>query len=222
MKNVLVIAPHADDETLGCGGTLLKHQAKGDAIHWLLLTEMSQEAGYQPEQIAKRKQQLLEVEQGYGFASVTHLRFPPAALEQVPAAEFIGAIANAIHSIKANVIYMPFHSDVHSDHRVAAQAVIACSKSFRAPFVERILAYETISETDYNLNPAEPAFRPNVYVDISDYAQQKLALLNIYDSEVGDFPFPRSTKAVQALESLRGSQCNSQAAEAFMLLKEIG
>ena len=69
-----------------------------------------------------------------------------------------------------------------------------------------MLAYETLSETEFSLDPSQ-TFRLNVFVDISPFLKQKLELLRIYASELGVFPFPRSETAIKALAQLRG--CNS-------------
>jgi LmbE family N-acetylglucosaminyl deacetylase len=84
-----------------------------------------------------------------------------------------------------------------------------------------LLAYETLSETDFNLKPGATAFTPNTWVDIADYLDNKLSIIKIYESEFKAFPFPRSEEAIVAQARIRGIQCNSHAAEAFMLLKEI-
>ena len=96
----------------------------------------------------------------------------------------------------------------------------ACVKWFRYPSVRRVLAYETISgKTELGLS-LEAVFRPNVFVDISAYLERKLEIMSIYKSEVQDFPFPRSMRAIRSLAEWRGTSAGFQAAEAFELLRE--
>jgi LmbE family N-acetylglucosaminyl deacetylase len=83
------------------------------------------------------------------------------------------------------------------------------------------MTYETLSETEFGLNPVDSSFRPNLFVNISDQINLKLAILKIYQSELGEHPFPRSLDAVQALALLRGSQMGVKAAEAFQILREF-
>ena len=64
---ILAISVHPDDETLGCGGTLLKHQSKGDEVFWLNLTEVTQELGYSDEYIKSREKQIKIVISEYQF-----------------------------------------------------------------------------------------------------------------------------------------------------------
>lgn len=220
-KNILVIAPHADDESLGCGGTLLRHNSNNDRLHWLLITGMSEASGFTLDRIAVRQKEIQEVAKKYNFQSVTQLELPPAALETLSMGDIIGGISKAINSIKPEIVYVPYRNDAHSDHEIVFDAAMSATKIFRYPFIKRVLAYETISETDFGMKPEDGGFRPNVFVDISQYLQDKLNILDIYESEMGQFPFPRSRKALEALATLRGAQSNTQAAEAFMLLKEV-
>lgn len=221
MKKVLIVAPHADDETLGCGGTILKYVELGYQVHWLLVTGMSEQAGFSQSQIEKRDQEIKQVTKAYNFTSVHQLNLYPARLETLPKGGVIGSIGEIIASIKPEQVFTVYRNDAHSDHEVVYDAVMSATKSFRYPFVQRVLAYETMSETDFGLKPEDGGFKPNVYVDIEGYLEKKLAILELFESEVAEFPFPRSRKALESLAYVRGAQCNAQAAEAFMLIKEV-
>lgn len=220
-KSVLVVAPHADDETLGCGGTILRLIQEGYQVSWLLVTGMSEAAGYSASQIEKRQQEIDKVAAAYLFSNIYTLDFPPAQLDALPKGQVIGAVSNVIQALKPEQIYCVYRNDAHSDHEVVYDAVMASTKAFRAPFVKRVLAYETLSETDFGTKPEDSGFRPNVFVDIAPFLEQKLELLACFESEIGQFPFPRSTEALRALAMVRGVQCNAHAAEAFMLIKEF-
>lgn len=221
MKNVLVIAPHPDDETLGCGGTLLKHKASGDKIHWLIVTGIDEEAGYSAERINTRSREIKTVSTMYGFDSVVNLKLLTTKLDIIPMQQLVNMIGDAILKIRPQILYVPFPGDIHTDHKVVFQAVAACSKWFRFESIKRILAYEALSETDFSISPEINAFTPNVFVDISEFLQEKLQIMQTYKSEIGSFPFPRSEKAILALSQIRGAAAGCEAAEAFMLLKEI-
>jgi LmbE family N-acetylglucosaminyl deacetylase len=221
VRKVLVVAPHADDESLGCGGTILKHIAQGDEVHWLLVTGMSVESGFSQEQIEIRESEIKAVTGLYGFKQVHELYLPPASLDCLPKGQIIGAISSVVKVVEPEVIYTVYRNDAHSDHEVVFDAVMSATKSFRYPYIKRVLAYETISETDFGMKPEDGGFRPNVYFNISKYLERKLEILDVFSSEMGEFPFPRSRKALEALAILRGVQSSCNAAEAFMLLKEI-
>ena len=221
MKNILVVAPHADDESLGCGGTLLRHKEEGDSIHWLLVTGMREDCGFSKAQIDVRNQEIEQVKRQYGFNSLHRLELPPAALDTVALGKVISGISEVIEEVRPDVVYSPYRNDAHSDHEIVFDAVMSATKSFRYPFVKRLLAYETISETDFGMKPEDGGFKPNVYVDISSQLDKKLKILDIFESEMGEFPFPRSRRALVALATLRGVQSNCFGAEAFVLIKEI-
>lgn len=221
MKKVLVIAPHADDETLGCGGTILRYVESGYEVHWLLVTAVTEQYGYSSDKVKERQQEILSVSGMYGFNQVHELGLRPAALDTVGKGELIAGISRVVNQVKPEEVFTVYRNDAHSDHEAVYDAVMSATKSFRYPFIKRVLAYETISETDFGMKPEDSGFRPNVFIGIGEYLERKLEILEIFESEVGVFPFPRSRIAVEALARLRGAQCNQLAAEAFMLLKEI-
>jgi LmbE family N-acetylglucosaminyl deacetylase len=221
MSIVLAVAPHPDDETLGCGGTLLRHRAEGDDIHWLIITAMSEVLGFSAEQIIKRDKEITGIAEAYDFASITRLDLPTALLDTQPLGDLVGAIGGVFGSIQPEIVYAPFPGDAHSDHRVVFDAVSACCKWFRHSSLRRVMACEIPSETDVGIDPTSAPFRPNLFVNVSDYLDKKIQIMKNYDGEMGDFPFPRSEQSIRALAHHRGSQAGYAAAEAFMTLKEI-
>ncbi len=221
MTRILVIAPHPDDETLGCGGTLLRYRIEGAEIHWLIVTEMPAGNVYSPARREARDREIGLVADAYGFASVDRLGFPAAGLEAASLDRLVGAISTVVKRIEPEILFAPFAGDAHSDHRATFAAVAASSKWFRNPSVRRILAYEVLSETDSAIDPTTTGFRPNVFVNVGATIDAKLRIARLYAGEMGEFPFPRSEPAIRALASVRGAAAGVEAAEAFMLLKEI-
>lgn len=220
MSNVLIVAPHPDDEILGCGGVIYKHKNKGDQVHWLIVTNIFEEQGFSKERIAIRENEIDEVENMVGFDGVHRLKFPTAQLDSMPVEKLVSAIGQVFKEINAQIVYVPYRGDIHSDHRSVFDATVACTKWFRYPSVEKVLVYETLSETDFVIDSDANGFRPNVYVDISDYLEEKIKVMRIYESEMSKHPFPRSEEAIRALATLRGAAAGVKAAEAFMLVKE--
>tara|TARA_A100001015_G_scaffold297778_2_gene379671 strand:+ start:2134 stop:2805 length:672 start_codon:yes stop_codon:yes gene_type:complete len=220
-KKVLIVAPHADDETLGCGGTILRHDSNGDEVNWLLVTSLSQSSGYSKIAIEIRKKEIEKVNKQYNFKSQFELNYSPAKLESLPLKTLIDDFKKVIDKVKPDTIYMPHFGDVHSDHRIICDAIFACTKSFRNKYIKSIIAYETISETEFNIKSKDGAFVPNLWINIEKFIDKKLEIMNTYVSEVSDYPFPRSKKNIISLSSLRGSNVGLKSAEAFMILKEI-
>ncbi len=250
MNTVLVIAVHPDDETLGCGGTLLKHRACGDSIHWVILTAayagnrqgdmrtflhqrlevnlrdivatpLQVNAFSDEGAVLNRAKQIDEVAGLYGFSSVHDLGFPSMSLDQVPLTTIIGRLADVVHQVKPNIVLLPFHSDVHSDHRVAFEAAYSCTKSFRFPFIKKVLMMETMSETEFAPSLPAHSFIPNYFVDISNWMEKKIDITKVYRSEFDQHPFPRSETGVKSLAAIRGARAGCEYAESFMLLNEI-
>ena len=217
----LVIAPHPDDETLGCGGTILKLKAQGAEVHWLIVTTLEGVTGFPQSRVPVRAREIDTVHKAFGFDGVHACSLPAAALDTLDKGALIGAIGTVIKDVRPDRVFLPYRNDVHSDHAAVFDAAIAATKTFRSPFVKSIYAYETISETDFGLRPDDPGFRPNLYEDISGYLDRKISIMSLFEGEMGQFPFPRSEECLRALATLRGAQANCHAAEAFMILKEI-
>jgi|TARA_B100001093_G_scaffold372827_1_gene357809 LmbE family N-acetylglucosaminyl deacetylase len=218
MKNkVLVFAVHPDDETLGCGGTLLKHKANGDSINWLICTTIDKDQN----NFSLREKEIETVSNLYSFDSVHNLRLKTMQLDEYSISSLIEKISKVIKKVQPNIIYLPFKGDVHSDHRKIFEAAFSCTKSFRYPFIKNIYMMETLSETEFAPSTMGDNFVPNVFVDISKYLDKKIQLMNIFKSEIDAHPFPRSEKNIEALATFRGASCGYEYAESFMLLKEI-
>lgn len=218
MKTI-VIAPHPDDEVLGVGGTLLRRKAEGAKVAWLIVTAISVETGWKTEKVKQRADEIHRVTELFGFDEVFTLNFPTTQLDRLPMSDLVVGVSNAIKSFEPEEVFVPHPSDVHTDHRIVFDAVAGCTKWFRYPSVKRVLAYETLSETDFGLCKNQ-GFHPNVFIDIAPFLEDKLRAMDIYASELGTFPFPRSLQAIQALATLRGAASGFMAAEAFELLRE--
>ena len=217
---ILVISPHPDDETLGCGGTILKHKDIGDKIYWLIITNIDVKNGWDKNAVKKRQKEIETVAGMYGFEKTFKLDYPTAKLDIIPVQEINKSISEVILEIEPEIIYLPNRSDVHTDHQISFKAAYSCTKNFRYPFIKKILMYETLSETEFAPTLPESIFIPNVFVDITKYFEKKLEIFKKYKSEVMEEPFPRSLEVIEAFDKCRGSQIGEKYAEAFVLLKE--
>lgn len=221
MASIIVISAHPDDEVIGAGGTLLKHAANGDSVHWLIITNVFERDGFSKERVESRQQEIAEVAEKMGFASTYKLDYPTMQLHSGTIIDMVPKISAIFMKVKPEVIYVMNRSDAHSDHRIVFDAVAACTKSFRYPFIKKVLMYECLSETEFAPALIEKAFVPNYFVDITPYMQKKLNLTKIYASELAAHPFPRSLDNISALAHFRGASVGVQYAEAFQLIKYI-
>ena len=218
MNKILAIAVHPDDETLGCGGTLLKHKRNGDEIYWLICTTIKENHAYYKE----REKEIALVSKAYDFKSTYNLRFTTMQIDEYSVSELVSKISTVINEIQPNIIYLPFKGDVHSDHRKIFEASYSCTKSFRYPFIKKIYMMEVLSETEFAPSTKEDSFIPNVFIDISEYLEKKIDIMKIFQSEIGKHPFPRSERTLRSLATIRGATAGCEYAESFILLKEIG
>ena len=219
IAKTLVVAPHPDDEVLGVGGTLLRRKAEGAKVAWVIVTSIAGQSGWGEENVKNRADEIKQVAELFDFDEVFELNFPTTKIDLVPMGDLVSKISDVFRSFQPEEVFVPHPSDIHTDHRIVFDAVAGCTKWFRYPSVKRVLAYETLSETDFGLC-AEKGFHPNVFVDIEPFLDGKLQAMNIYESEIGEYPFPRSHEAIRALATLRGAASGFRAAEAFELLRE--
>tara|TARA_B100000212_G_C27352269_1_gene524185 strand:+ start:313 stop:984 length:672 start_codon:yes stop_codon:yes gene_type:complete len=216
----LIIGPHPDDEIIGCGGFILKSIKEGNDVGWCLITKISDQNIWSSEKINKK---LMEIEQSRKGLSIKKenfykLNYEATQLDNIPLAEIVKSIKKVIDKFKPTDLLIPNPSDIHSDHLITFKAAISSSKSFRSKSIKRILIYETISETEFAMDPRYNRFEPNLFVNISDFIQKKLDLLDIYKSEFGEFPFPRSKEVIEIKAKLNGSRIGVNAAEAFQMI----
>jgi LmbE family N-acetylglucosaminyl deacetylase len=221
MKNVIVISAHPDDEVLGAGGTLLKHKNRGDNLAWLIITGIDEANGFTKERVRTRELEIQQVADGIGFSKVYKLNYPTMGLTPEIVNEMIPKISSIFSQFEPEVIYVMNRSDAHSDHRYTFDAVVACTKSFRYPYIKKVLMYECISETEFAPQLSEKVFIPNYYVDISDFFDRKIEIMQIYQSELGEHPFPRSNRNIESLATFRGASVGVNYAESFQIIKII-
>jgi N-acetylglucosamine malate deacetylase 1 len=220
MNKVMFISVHPDDETFGCGGSILKHKAQGDRIFWLNLTGIFEghPMGFTQQEADKRAEVVDKVRSLYGFDEFVNLLLPTIMLDTIELGRIVRAIDEVIVKLKPEIIYLPNRSDVHSDHRIAFDAIYACTKNFRKPFINRLLMYETLSETEFAPALQENAFVPNCFIDVTPYLDKKIDIARLYETELMPDPLPRSIHALRGLAAFRGSRIGVYYAEAFCII----
>lgn len=213
---VIIFAPHNDDEVLGVGGTIVKHVTNGDEVYICEVT-----VGKNKERADLIKQEALQAHEILGVKKTYFLDFPVVGLSTMPVIELNKKIHNVVQEVKPDIAYIPHKGDMHIDHKVVAESAMVALRPVDSPQVRAIYAYETLSETEWNIQSADNLFVPNVYVDITDTIDKKLEAMKCYQSQLYSFPHPRSLKAIESLSQLRGSTVCVNHAESFMLIREI-
>ena len=218
---VLCISVHPDDETLACGGAILKHRENGDEVYWLILTDVYERDGWSSGFVQARHEEIRDISEIYGFVRTVELGLSTMMLDTIPRNEIIKKISGIISDVKPQILFCPNRTDIHSDHRVAFDCIMSATKSFNHQNLKRVLMYECISETEFAPPLPENSFQPNCFIDISKYLEEKIRIMKIYSTEMKSHPFPRSEKNIRALATFRGAQCGVEYAEGFMILKDI-
>lgn len=218
--NILVIAPHPDDELLGVGGTLIKHIHNKDMVTVCIVTR-GVEPLFSADIVDKTRQEAKVCHETIGVSSTIYLDFPAVMLEKQDRYIVNEKIHCIIQSCKPEIVYIPHIGDMQKDHQIVVEAAMVALRPKYEHQVKRVLAYETLSETGWHIPNVSNQFIPNVYSDISDYLTEKLKAMSYYQTQLSNYPNPRSLEAIEALAKYRGSTVNVRAAEAFILIREI-
>lgn len=220
MKKILVIAPHPDDEILGCGGTIIKNIALGNEVYVCVVTKGTPPL-FNPVRIEENQRNVKECHKHLGIKKTFFLDLPAAMLETVERHVFNGKLLDVVVEVKPDEVYIPHFGDMQKDHQMVVESAMVALRPKYNPPVKKIYGYETMSETGWNVPNVQNDFIPNVYVDVSNYLDAKLKALSFFKLQVHDFPDARSLEAVEALAKYRGALMNMRAAEAFMLIREL-
>ncbi|NLV21087.1 MAG: hypothetical protein GXY49_03755 [Syntrophomonadaceae bacterium] len=219
MENLLVFAPHPDDDVIGCGGTIARCVAQGNQATIVYLT--SGESGslsYSPAELARRREE--EAARAAALLGVKDLVFlhqPDGYITW--SQELVESLVSIIRSRQPSMVFLPHGGEEVRDHQQCSRLVLEACKRAAGPWfpscgkqswsVNKVWAYEVWT-------PLSPY---NMVVDISDFMQLKLAALRAHKSQLADIAYD---DAVQGLNRYRGITSGAgRYAECFQLLKTI-
>ena len=217
---VLVFAPHPDDEIIGIGGTIAKKAAIGDDVYVCIVTS-GQPPIYSDEATLIVQDEARRADNHLGVKETIFLNFPAVMLETVPRYKLNESISKVIQMIAPDEVYIPHRGDMQIDHQIVVDAAMVALRPKYDHVIKRIYAYETLSETGWNIPNTVNEFIPTVYEDITNTIKNKLGAMRIYTTQLAEFPAARSLEAIEALARFRGATVNVKAAEAFSLIREI-
>jgi LmbE family N-acetylglucosaminyl deacetylase len=214
MNNILVLAPHGDDEVLGCGGAICKHLETGDQVTVAFI-----KAPYD-----KRSEiQLLNTDSsknvlGYNKKVVLNLDIDDFFNKTL----FITKLEELIINEKPDYIYSTFCSDLHQDHRALFEALNSSCRTWGPHKVKKILLYETISSTNQGFYSHFHPFSPNYYVVLNQtHVDRKINAMKCYSEEIKDSSHLRSQENILHHLEARGREVMEKYAEAFYLIRSI-
>lgn len=217
-KNMVVIAPHPDDETLGAGGTIAKFVANGTKVSVLIVSGHLPPL-YSEEDFKKTRKEAINAFEILGIDNYEFLKIPATTVHELPVAEINSKIGNFINTLKPEIVLIPF-PDRHVDHRTIFESAVVSCRPISPSAPKTILAYETLSETHWNVPGVEPSFIPELFVNIDKTFEFKLKALKRYKSQIKNNK-SRSLEACKALAHFRGSQNGCDYAEAFKVIRII-
>ena len=199
--NVLVIAPHADDEVLGVGGTVHKYKEAGHKIYLVVCSKRAHDIDYS---------------HAHGnFEKVLNIELPDEHLYKFKN-ELIKNIEVFYNDIKPDVVFIPNKDDFNIDHKVVHEVSEIVVRRYQDYPPEMVLVYEVPSSTTQSF---KNNFECNYYVSLTeDNVKFKINNLLLYKNELRPYPNPRCGEGILIYSKFRGMECNSEYAEGFKLL----
>ncbi|HLM79595.1 MAG TPA: PIG-L deacetylase family protein [Terriglobales bacterium] len=224
--SVLVVAAHPDDEILGCGGTMTRLVREGHEVRIAILAEgMSSRYAHREDADQQQLQHLharaRQAADKVGAKELVLCKLPDNRLDTVPLLDVVKTVEDLVARFRPGIIYTHHPGDLNVDHGVVHRAVLTATRPMSGQCVRDVYAFEVPSSTEWAFQRIEPPFRPNVFVDIADSLETKIAALGCYDTEARKFPHPRSPEALRAIATRWGSVVGLQAAEAFELIRSV-
>tara|TARA_Y100000816_G_C26005012_1_gene525236 strand:- start:280 stop:954 length:675 start_codon:yes stop_codon:yes gene_type:complete len=218
-QNVVVIAPHPDDETLGLGGSIKRLTMKKAKVSILVVS------GHLPPLYKKKEfdQTLSESKKVFkhlGVRDYEFLKIPATKVNDLPVATLNKSISKFITDRRPDTVFIPF-PDRHIDHRVIFDSSIVACRPVSKNSPKNVFLYETLSETHWNVPNVEPSFNPTVFINIEETIKDKLNALKLYKSQINATTPSRSLKAVESLAKFRGSQNGCEYAESFQIVRMV-
>lgn len=227
VRSVLVLAPHADDEAMGCAGLLAKLAAAGAEIRILYLAVdgfhhygLERETSY-GERIAEIER-VVELfgprctyEVAYGDMDLIE------RLDSLPQRDLVDRFEDALNDVQPDLLLMPSGHDYDQDHRAVFTAGHAAARPIAPQFgkwlVPHVLAYE-MAKIQWSSAPLPSA--PAI-CDITDVLPTKLEAIRRYETQLRPAPHIRSLEAVEGLAAIRGAQIGVRYGEAFEVMRTV-
>jgi len=225
MKSILILAAHPDDEVLGCGGTIAKLAREGAAIHVAFLADgvLSREGdeNTRKNELDARQAAAEKACGILGVKAVSFGKFPDNRMDSIALLDIVRLVESLVAKYRPDAVFTHHAGDVNVDHRRAHEAVVTACRPQSGHPVKTLLCFEVPSSTEWQLPGSAPVFTPNWFVDVSATLDRKLAALDAYAAELRAWPHPRSRQGVEHLARWRGATIGVEAAEAFLLGRQL-
>ena len=224
-RTVLIVAAHPDDEALGCGGTMARLVNEGALVHVAFLADgvgaRHAEGMFTDEEIEARRAAARTACKILGTEVPQFDDFPDNRLDTIPRLQIVQRVESILDAVQPDTVLTHHVGDVNIDHRRVHEAVVTACRPQPGHPVRRLMFFEVASSTEWQPPGSAPAFQPQCYVDITETLSAKLEALRAYDAEMRPWPHARSIEAVEHHARWRGATVGCEAAEAFMVGREL-
>lgn len=217
-NKILIIAPHMDDEVLGCGGAIFKHKEKGDKVWVIFVAHRIYNHRFDTDKNNIEKDQALKAKTILNYDKAIFLDLNDERMD-ASIQDTIILLEKYIKSLRPEVVYVPFRNDNNQDHRAVFDALRVVIRPLATAFIKEVYMYEIPSSTEQSPPLPENLFLPNYYIDITKYIDKKISAYRRYKTEKRYYPHPRSEKGLRILSQKRGTEIGFRYAEAFMILR---
>ena len=225
VKKVLVIAAHPDDEVLGMGGTIAKLVNEGCEVNVLIVTDGSssqyRDSDNLDQIIRAKKQETWACAEVLGVKQVYYGGMPDMRLDSTPHITVNKVIECFIDQLCPDTVFTHFWGDVNQDHVNVYHSTLVAVRPIKGQVVKELYCYRVPSSTEWTPMNSPTTFMPNVYVDITEFAEQKYEAFSQYHTELRAYPHPRSVEYLRICDKARGLQVGLQVAEEFVLLRKL-
>lgn len=215
-KRILVLSPHADDESYGMGGTILKLLARGHQVCIAVVCAGDIKFEHVNKQVVGRfvrEQEFSEVCAAYGCRGVMFPFTQDSALDTVPLGVLIGEIEKLQDEVEASIWYVAGNS-FHQDHRRVFEAAAAAARPTRKRFPDEIYSYETPL---YSWNPPQWRLVPTVYENITEQLDRKIEICGLYKSQLREGIL--GVEHIREYSVAAGTEAGFRAAERFEVVR---
>ena len=221
MNKVLVIAPHADDETFGCGGTILRMLDYHIEVKVIVVVHGKTKfhhLGEREIEWYEREEEFNSVMEHLGVKDRGQILVGlDSKLDSIPIATIINPLETIQKEFQADTWLIPGPS-FHQDHDTVYKAAIAAGRPFTDFAPKNIACYELPT---YVYGPKHMTFYPNLFIDIEPYLKKKIEAVNLYKSQLRPPNSLLSTSKLKSWAETRGGQAGLKAAEAFEIVKSV-
>ena len=216
--DVLVIAAHPDDEVLGVGGTMVKHVSSGDNVYVYIVTDGSS-TQYEGNSkiLEKKKEEAKKANFKLGVKEIIFGNLPDMKLDTIPHVQINKEISKVIEKIKPQIVYTHHYGDLNKDHQEVYKSTLVACRPYNSS-VKELYLYEIPSSSEWGEMSSQ--IKPMLFQKLTkEELELKIEAMKEYESELREYPHPRSLEGIINLSKFRGQMISKEYAEVFEIVR---